>query len=251
MTYPASTRETEAFTPESLTHMTTPPSFRIKPASEADKRALGKLLITENLRSHPVPMIREETLRGLRAGWSEEDFAANEGRIRAYWDAYDQHVEATRDAPDPAPFHHDDAEAMEALSKQVYEAWPPLRAMAADNADYDATWPSVILSVMLTGWKNLDVKFRREAGIIPLDTIARIRKQLEKLERDEGVPEGIAFMQLCAKAAGLFGLTGDEEKNSASPSPSAKTPTTSTTDGPENAGTSSTASASSTETPAT
>lgn len=250
MTYPASTREAEAFTPASLANMTSPPSFRIKPASEADKRALGKLLITENLRHHPAKAIREETLRGLRAGWSEDDYAANEGRIRAYWDAFDQHVEATSGEASPTPFEHEDSEAMEALSKQVFEAWPPLRGMAADNADYDATWPSVILSVMLTGWKNLDVKFRREARIIPLDTIALIRKQLDKLEREEGAIEGVAFMQLCAKAAGLFGLTGDEEKNSASPSPSAKTPTTSTTDGPESAGTSSTASASSTETPA-
>lgn len=242
MTYPASTREVEAFTPDSLANMTNPPSFRIRPGGEHEKRTLGKLLVSENLRHHSVADMRAETLNGLRDGWSEEEYAENEGRIKAYWDAYDLYEQQIKGQDEPPLFEHPDAEAIERLSKEVYDGWRPLRVMAAENADYNHLWPFLILCVMVTGWKNLpDARFRREAGVIPLESIKQVKSVLDTLDKEEGQISGVSFMQLCGRAATLFTLSGQEEKNSVSPSPSSSTPTILKTDGAESGNMSSTA----------
>jgi len=255
--YPAERGEILAFTPDSIANLPSPPVFRIKPGTGRDRRALTKLLISEGLVRHSLADLREETLRGLKAQWSDDVFGEQEGRIRGYWDAFDQHIKEHEGEEEIPDFVHADAQAMHDLSKQIFEAWEPLRQMAADNQDYDATWPSLILCVMLAGWSGIDVMCKREAGIVPLESIAELSESLSSIEEENGgivdgiVSPGVAFMQLCSEAANRLTLNRSEEKNSASPSPSTSTPNTSKKGGKANKSSRSKASASSTETPAT
>ena len=74
-----------------LTSIPVPPIFLLRPVTERDRRRLRKLAIREGLAKHSIADLRNETLAGLQDLWTQEVFAEQEGRLRAYWDAYDQY----------------------------------------------------------------------------------------------------------------------------------------------------------------
>ncbi|PZU59831.1 MAG: hypothetical protein DI547_04970 [Sphingobium sp.] len=213
------------------------------------------MLVREGLRLHSQEDFRKETLLGLEALWSPEHFAEYEGRLRGYWDAFDQfqteHA-GTDDAPD---FEHPDAGAVDDLTRRVTASWRPLRDLAADLIAFNADSPTIMLSVLVDGWKHLDVPFAREEGVVTLDKLEDVEDALLAVEREamerkiEGVSPSLAWLQLRAEAGARLFLSRTEEKNSASPSLSPPTPSISLTDGPEIPDGTSTASETSTSTP--
>lgn len=226
------------FTPGSLKNLPDPPKFLIRTATARDRLRVDDIVIEEGLRRHSIEDMRAEMLRGLKEGWSPELFAEYEGRIKAYWDAidqYDKEVSATSEAGGEIPqFEHPDQAAMEKLTEEVNAGWPPLRRMTAQIVHFNRLIPDITASVLLKGWRGLDVPYAREAGVVPLETMWDVRDALSALESEhggaiEGVgASGTAYVELAAKCAGMIFLTEQEEKNSASPSPSSGTPSTST-----------------------
>lgn len=252
------------FTPDSLKNLPDPPKFLIRTATPRDRLRVDDILIEEGLRQHSTADMRAEMLRGLEANWSPEIFAEYEGRIKAYWDALDQYdkiAEEHAKNPDPKKkelpdFEHPDQAAMEKLTEEVNAGWHPLRRMTAQIVRFNRLTPDITASVLLKGWRGLDVPYAREAGVVPLETMWEVREAVSAIESENGGKvEGIgapgtAYVQLAAKCAGMIFLTEQEEKNSASPSPSSETPSTSKEAGKDQADGSSTAK-SSPEIPAT
>lgn len=243
------------FIPDSLTNLPDPPKFLIRTASPRDRQRVNRLVYEEGLQQHSVAAMREEVLRGLKANWSEDIFAEQEGRIRGFWDALDQYQEEAKGIADPPPFEHPDRKAMDDLIDEVRKNWRPLRVIIADIAAFNTAFPSVVSSVLIKGWRNLDTPYRREQDVVPMETMLAVSEALDVIETEhrgkvDGVGEsGLAFAQLTAKCAGMMYLTEDEEKNSESPSPSSAAPRTSKKDGKAMEDGSS-AEKSSTETPA-
>lgn len=245
------------YTPDSLANIASPCVFRLRPATERDRRTIRKLIHKNRLVRHSAPDMREEMINGLREMWSEDTLLAYEGRLRSYWDATDQYEQEFSGAENPPPFEHPDQKAMDELSNRVFKVWDPLASMIADNAEFDDVWPKLIASVVIAGWSGIDASYGREDGVVTMECLDAVRAALVKVEEKamedkvEGViAPGIAFMQLVTRAIGMFSLGKDEEKNSSSPSLSAKTPPTSKKVGKEVEAGSSMAS-SSTETLAT
>ncbi|MDQ4421471.1 hypothetical protein OOT33_13670 [Sphingobium sp. DEHP117] len=228
------------YTPDSLVNLIEPPKFFLRPVTERERRRLRKLAIQEGLRSHDVAKLREETLNGLRELWSEQVFAEQEGRLRAFWDAYDQHEQEQEGKEDPEPFEHPDKAAMMELSERITRAWAPLLRMVADNNEWDETWPKLIASITVAGWRDLDARYERSEGIVGLDCLDEMEKALDAVEAqamtdqvDGVIGHGTAFRQLIVRCIRLFSVSKAEEKNSESPSKSSTTPNTSKASGKE------------------
>lgn len=254
--YAQEATEVLSWTPPSLASIPNPPVLLLKPGTRRERRIYSRMLVEEGLRLHSQAAFRDETIKGLKELWSPEIFAENEGRLKAYWDAFDQHQRDNEGAKDPSPFDHPDREPVEEMSRRITRAWAPLREMAADIISYNEDAPAVMVAILLAGWKNIDLPFLLVEGTVPLDRVEDLEARLEAVENDpehrkiEGVQPGLAAMQLRAKCAERLFLTEAERKNSASPSLSISTPQPSTENGAvEEAGTSA-ASDISTETPA-
>lgn len=250
--YPLEGGELVEYTPDSLASIPVPPVFLLRPVTERDRRRLRKLAIQEGLSKHSLADLRAETLTGLQSLWSEDVFAAHEGRLRSYWDAYDQYEREMEGIDEPAPFEHPDTKQMIELSERITRAWPPLLKKLADNSEYDETWPKLIASIALAGWKNLDLRYERDEGIVPLDCIDQLASKLIDMhaEVEGNLPSNLPFIEVLTRAIQMFTLGKDEEKNSESPSKSSTTPSTSRKAGKVTTGGKSTATPS-TETPAT
>lgn len=250
--YPLEGGELVEFTPDSLTSIPVPPIFLLRPVTERDRRRLRKLAIREGLAKHSIADLRNETLAGLQDLWTQEVFAEQEGRLRAYWDAYDQYEKEMEGVEEPPSFEHPDIAMMVDLSERITRAWPPLLKMIADNNEYDETWPKLIASIVIAGWKNLDFRYERDEGVVLLDCLDRLGGKLSDLyqEIEGNDASNIPFIQLLTAAIKMFTTNKDEEKNSASPSKSSSTPPTSKGTGKVTKAGSSTAKSSS-ETPAT
>lgn len=233
--YPHEAGEVSHYTPASLANLDAAPVFRIRPATERDRRTVRSLIISERLRDYTVQEFRTETLNGLRELWSEDVYAQNEGRLLAYWDALDQYESMEGEKE---PFSHPDEKAMDELSARITEAWPPLGRMAAKSADFHETYPKLCASVVILGWSGLDAKYAREEGITTLESLEGAAFALADIERkaiadkvDGIIGPGVAFIELITRAISTFSLNRGEEKNSESPSPSPETLSTSETDG--------------------
>lgn len=244
------------FTPDSLANIVPKPVFRLKAGSRREREKYQHLVVSEGLRYHTQESLRAETLRGLQELWSPDVFAEQQGRLKAFWDAVEQHHKAIEGVEDPPAFEHPDMAAVQALTDEVTRAWPPLRTMGADNLTFTNNSPALMLSIILKGWSNFDCSFGMHGGVIPLDKIEELEEALQSAEQKasaekiDGVGQpGTAFLQLCAAAGKRLWLSRSEEKNSSSPAPSAPTQPPSETGGEEIAGTSK-AQASSNETPA-
>lgn len=256
--YPAEGGELVEYTPDSLANLPVPPKFFLRPVTERDRRRLRKLMLQEGIRTHDIARLREETLTGLRELWSEEVYAEQEGRLRAFWDAYDQYEleQEGKQISERDPFEHPDLVNMHELSERITRAWPPLLRMAADNDEWDDTWPKLIASITIAGWRNLDVRYERVEGVVDLGCLSEMKAALDAIEEQaiadqiEGViGVGMASAELILRCSRLFSVGKAEEKNSVSPSKSSTTRNTSTASGKGAKAGSSTAK-SSTETPA-
>lgn len=232
--YPVEGGELVEYTPDSLANIPVPPKFFLRPVTERDRRRLRKLSIQEGLCSHDTDALREETLRGLKELWTEEVYAEQEGRMRAFWEASDQYGEEMEGVEEPPAFDHPDLKWMLELSQRVTRAWPPLLKMAADNDEYQSTWPKLIASITIAGWRDLDVRYERVEGVVTLDCMDGLESKLAELEDEalankvEGtIGQGLAFVQLITRSIQMFTVDKDEEKNSESPSKSSTTPSTS------------------------
>jgi hypothetical protein len=225
--------EVEAFTPASLTNLVPVPVFRFRPQTPRDKRRYTHMLTAEGLRLFPEEIVQAEAIRAMKVLWEGDDaqLANNIARLKSYWETVKQSVTDSSVMIDEA-----EADAVSEALLKISDAWPQLRRMTADNTRFHEDAPKMALAMYLCGWSKFDVPFKLEDGVVPIETMDALEKQLERIQvqaiadKVEGV-DGTAFQELALKALGLMHLTEDEEKNSESPSPSADDQNGSTTDG--------------------
>jgi hypothetical protein len=250
---PAEANETLVFTPPQLeAKMERPPRFRLRAVQIREKRFFDRLMIEEGVRQHSTDTFRAEILRGLSATATPESAAELEPRLKAFWEALDDHdkEQATLPAEERKPFEHPDKEAVEAFGEKMADAWPPLRQITADNADAATMLPLISVAVAVTGWDNLDALYEKDRGFVTINSANSILEALRKLDEEHGVSPGLSWVQLAGKAVSRIFLPKEQEKNSASPSPSSSPPSNTKTDGQVSPAGTSPASATSTETPA-
>ncbi|EQA97277.1 hypothetical protein [Sphingobium sp. HDIP04] len=251
---PYEASEIHRFTPDALANIENPPVFRLRAVSRRERRRYDRLMIEEGLRLHDREAMRAETLRGLRALSSDDEFETWEPLLRQHWDARDEWEEEHRgkpidDIPDftcPGPSD----EEISTVTRGIHENWPPLRKLAADNVIFNREAPALLISVVLAGWSGIATPFSSREGVLSLDTVEALDADLTELEKANGLPEGKAFVELYVEASNRMFLSKEAEKNSLSPPPSPTDQPTSTT-GTESQNGTSTASAISDETPAT
>lgn len=217
------------FTPPSLANLPSPPVFLLKPGTRRDREQYPKRLRIEGYQIHSDAAMRLEAEHGLRELWDEETFNANIGRLYVYWNAIDAHAKEHEGNPAPPPLEFDKVEQaeIEALIGRMTKAWEPLREMEADIIDFRNGSPVVMLSLVLIGWRNIDVSFAKAGGIVSLDKLEHVEKALRVIEADaraakiEGIGlEGTAYLELCVAAGQRLFLSEAQEKNSSSPAQS-------------------------------
>jgi hypothetical protein len=246
---PLEASEKLVFTPPCLEQIDPVPTLTIRTATNREKRMLRRLHMEAGLRRHGIEAIRAEVLRGLETQWSAEAFAGHKPTIEGYWRAGDDYALQKADDPDLVfDFDEEVAAAVDQLTRDVADAWPPLRRMLADNSECDDLAPVLTAAVMIERWTGIDTPRVIERGYLTMDCAEALRDELEAMERRAGMPTGRAFAQVLGACLSRFSLAEDEEKNSASPSPSPTPPPSSNTKSARGV---SKASASSTETPAT
>lgn len=223
---PVEASEIERFTPPALANIENPPVFRLSAGTRRDLLLYNRRREEEDAQSYGVDDIRAEVLRGLREGWTEEGYAKYEPLLKEYWAASDDHGKAMLKLPEDqqTPFVPPNAELTEAdmdeISDQISNFWKPLRKMTAQNRTAGQITPAILCSVIIAGWKNLDVPFERQGGKISVETTFAVQEALRGLEvqhlGDNAPPR--AFGELYAACVRRLYLPEEVAKNSASPS---------------------------------
>lgn len=212
---PISSDQMKIWTPETLQNLPTPPQFWLKPFNWRDEGKLQDRILAEGLSFHDDETLDAEILRALKSLSSPEVFERESGKFIVA-----QHARRNGDPIDPTV-----AQDTLDLIELVRENWPPYNKMLSRNHAFRRMWPKIVASLSLAGWKGLETPFAREAGWVPMDTIAMLAKELDRID-GEIAPgsEGASFMLLVAEAAGGMGLTETQRKNSSSESPPTGTP---------------------------
>jgi hypothetical protein len=236
MSLPVEAAEIQEYIPESLRNIVPAPKFRLRPASERDQRRFNRILQEEGLTLHGDDAMQAEILRAISTLWVDEDAIRIRDRYVNYLETVKQSARARLDDQETElTIPEEDSNWVAELFETIMREWKPLRRMVAANRVFETDAPKIALVVYLAGWKHVDCPFRLEGGFVPLETIDQLQKALGQIEakaiedKIEGVAPGLAFLELCNKAFALMRLTGDEEKNSPSPSPSSSNPDPSTT----------------------
>ncbi len=228
---PVEASELLVFTPASLENIEGAPTFSLRASTTREKRFHRRLLLESGIRYHDKDAMRRETETGLKTLWGDDQFAEFFPFVKDLWDARDDYELQAKDDPelkwefDPAT----EAKVDEVIRK-VTQQWEPLCVMIADNADYGEMSFPILAAVTIKSFTGLEVKRRIDRGYFTLETIEALQEALSKFEKANGLPEGIAWTEVCIACSRRMYLTKEEEKNSVSqsPSPTAPAPLTET-----------------------
>lgn len=242
---PVEASETLAFTPPSLEDHDPKPVFMLRAMTSRDKRFHARMIRENRLHLHRPADFRAAIEAGLKAMWDEASFDQHFPRIKAYWEQRDEFEQQLADEPDLVwTFDADEERKISDLIRHVEDNWPEIGRMYADNAEFGELMAPIIVAITVKNWTSFHTPRTLDRGYLTLECAEELMAQLEKLD-------AAAATELFVACTKRMTLEKDEEKNSASPSPSAMTPPPSNpmTTSVEADGTSP-ASASSTETPA-
>lgn len=222
---PLEASDTLAFSPPSLANLPTAPVFVLRAATSRDKRHYSRLFREEALQVHGIDDVRREVRAGLASLWTPEQFDAHMPVIENYWSQGDDYALQRRDDADLV-WDFDPAEEarIEALLVEVNRAWPPLRRISADNAEYGQMSSALAVAVVVKNWTGLDHPLERDRGYLSVDCACDLREKLWTLESDAGLEAGTAWQELSIACLLRFALDKEEAKNSESPSPSKPAP---------------------------
>lgn len=248
---PLEASETLAFTPPSLEGIEGAPVFTLRYPTRRDKRFINRLLRESGARTHSDEVIRAAVLDELKASWNEADYARFAPIIEEYWKALDAFVLIQQTDPE-AVFEYDEAivRSTTDLIRLVSESSARICKMRADNSEFNELAELCTLAVVVKDWTGLSTVRVLERGYLTIDCAADMIDDLtdyagKVLDKERA---GIPYAELMIQAFRNQRLEGDEEKNSASPSPSGTPQTSSKMDSDHGQ---SKASASSPTTPAT
>lgn len=249
---PVEASEVLAFTPASLEACSPKPVFNLRSPTSREKRFRLRMQRENGVFTHSGQAFRDEMMNGLKAQWTEEQFAEYSGWITAYWDAEDAFAEIRKEDPKAEWVYDEEIErAVIDLQQKLEKSWPPLARMYADAAEFRQMQPLFYLAVTVIDWTGFDVKRDLDRGYLTIDCADAIQEKLATLDEKMGNPYGTALGELFAQVLIRTHLDEEEGKNSESPSPSKTTQEASTpTSTSETDGSSPESTALSTETPA-
>lgn len=214
---PVEASETLVFTPPALADMDPQPKFVLRAMTGRDKRFHLRLYREEGVTLHQGPSFRAETITGLKDLWEPKDFDDYVPRIKAYWEALDDFELQLKDDPDLAwTFDADEEAKVKLILSRIDEAWPPLRRMYADNAEFGQMVVPLMVAAVVKSWAGLDVPMHRDRGYLSVECAEALCEAVSALNP-------VALSELFVACADRVTLSKEEEKNSASPLPS-KTP---------------------------
>lgn len=226
--------ETLVFTPETLKSIDGAPGFTLRAVTSREKRFRMRMHREAGILSHSAETVKAETLNGLRALWSEEQFTKYIPWVTEYWEALENFELVRKDDPEIV-FEYDkevEAKVLE-LIDHVERNWPALARMNADISEYQEVQPMFYAAVTVKSWTGLDVRPDIDRGYLTLDCVEALRTALFRFEErhktDHKLTPGLAWFELYAACLGRHVLGEDERKNSESPSPLPTTPVPSTT----------------------
>lgn len=223
---PVEAAETLFFTPECFAGLgDDAPRLELRAVTSRDKRFQNRLLREEGVRAHDAKAIRQEILTGLKELWSEDQYNQHVPVLEAYWEAQDDFALQAKEDPDLVWTYDAETErACASLIERVIEAWPKLRRMIADNADFGEMVATIWTAVVVKRWTNLDVKLVRDRGYLTVDCAEALLDALDDHAQKLGIA-GKPSTELFLACTRRFRIDEDEVKNSASPLPS-ETPQT-------------------------
>lgn len=213
------------FTPPSLEEIEGAPTFTIRTATWREKDTQRDMERNLRLKSFRREAIREETLRGLQAGWTDESYQRVAPALKNWWERLDDFELAKREDPtliwdfDPL----EEAVLKDHVDK-IEQYWPPLAKMNAANEKWMEKSFEIRIAVMVKDWSGLDAKRELEAGYLTIESTLAMLDELLEFERkhkDEyGLVPDTAMFELYTACTRRFNLDEEEAKNSESPSPS-------------------------------
>lgn len=249
---PLEASETLVFTPASLEALSPAPKFTLRVPTGREKRFLQRMHRENGVFTHSRLAFRDETLKGLRAQWTEEQFERFSGWVTEYWDAEDAFAKLREEDSDAVWTYDAEIErAVLDLQEKLEKSWPPLARMYADATEYGQMQPLFYAAVIVSDWSGLEVRRQLDRGYLTLDCAEALQDALLVLDAKVGQKGGTAMGELYLACLRRMYLDEEEGKNSASPSPSETTQEVTTpTSTSEPAGTSQESTARSTKTPA-
>lgn len=225
---PLEASETASFTPASFVNIPGAPSFTLRSPTKRDERHHRRLMREEGVQQHSDDAIRREIYAALEKLWSPADFAANEPRVRAYYEAIDAFALQRKD--DPALVWEYDASEEQAVRGVIADAiksWPALRRMTADNAEAEEMRAPFIAAIVVERWTGLATERRLDRGYLSVDCAEQLIEDLESFEREHKLSVGAATVELFVACMRRLYLGEEELGNSASSSPSTTLPASS------------------------
>lgn len=211
MTIPVERSETEDYVPESLKDIMgdDAPVFRLKAPSERCRRRFRQLCGDDGLVLYDAEDFNTEKLKAIDLYWEAD--VATQYRLK--------YVEIVEKAKQGIALTPEEEIWIDDLEEELFDAHKPLRVMRRKTGDFNEYAPRYALAVYLAGWRNLDVPFRLDAGVIHQDCIEALSRALKRLG-DEHVPSAPStpFIELYATAIARISLSQEDEKNSPSPS---------------------------------
>jgi hypothetical protein len=224
---PVEASELLSFTPASLKEIEGAPSFTLRASTTREKRFHRRLLLESGIRYHDNAAMRRETETGLKALWGKEQFEEFFPFVKSVWEARDDFEVQVKDDPNLKWEFDEATEAkVDEVIRKVTQQWQPLCVMIADNADYAEMSFPILNAVTIKSFTGLDVKRRIDRGYFTLETIEAIQEALSEFEKANGLPEGVAWMQLSIACSNRMYLKKEEAGNSElqSPLPTAPAP---------------------------
>jgi hypothetical protein len=219
-----------AFIPDCLKETDSPPAFTLRAATWREKEFRMRLHREAGIITHSTEAIRAETLNGLRALWTEDQFAEYSTFITSLWEAQDQFPARLAEDPDLEwDFDPEIEKAVDELATKIEREWPPLARMAADIDQYQRLAPVFYAAVIVKDWSGLPTKRLLDRGYLSIDCAMALCEDMIRKDREAGVAPGMSWAQLYSACVDRMYLSEDEAKNSASPSPSETNPEPSNT----------------------
>lgn len=223
---PLEAGETLAFTPKALAEIDGAPSFTLRTPTTREKRFRRRLMAEEGVIFHSEEDLRQEILDALRTSlWGEEKFATHSQPLKDYWEALDDFRAQKKTNPD-LEWSYDDAteRAIVKLLRDVEQSWPQIGRMKADNIDFNEVFMAATVAVVVEGWSGLACAKVTDRTYLTIDCVDSMATALTKVAERHSVLGKLAWLELFNACASRMSLDGEEEKNSALPSPSETIP---------------------------
>ena len=211
------------FTPECLDHLPMKPVIYLRCPERRHKNMVRTRFIEEGVRHYSSEQWRDCFLEGFKAEYGDQVYDEDEPRIKEFWQAFDQH-QGPEDFTPPGSLT---VAQYNGLIMDVTTAHRPLREMNAAMDQAEQYMPMVTISLVVQGWKNIDLECVRKAGLISVDTAFDLCDAIDAIERSEYLDQDRALQarnQLWIECSKRLFLSEEQRKNLSSPATSSANP---------------------------